>query len=110
MKAGRLRHIISIQESTPTPDGTGGFTIAWTNVSEMAEVPASVWPLKSLETLDAMKVELDNLYTIRIRYQPGITTKMRIYWVDESKTFDIISMTDKDMKHNEIEFVAKELL
>ena len=108
MRAGTLRHTIAIQEKTQTDDGMSGFTESWSDVSGMGSIPAAVWPLKSIEHLDAMKLEHQVTHRIRIRYRSGIDTSMRIYWSDKSKTFNIISIINPDERNIMLEFLALE--
>ena len=85
MRAGQLRHNISIQESTSVNDGIGGKIITW---STMFEARAAIWPLSSKERLDAMKLESVITNKIRIRYRSGITSKNRIKFGD--RIFNVI--------------------
>ena len=88
MRAGTLRHRVSIQIQTGTPDGLGGETLAWSNVSGLSSVPAAIWPLSSRESLDAMKLESVVSAKVRIRYTSGITSKHRI--VFGTRIFNIL--------------------
>ena len=108
MRAGILRHTIAIQERTETEDGMGGFTETYAAVSGMGSVPAAIWPLRSTERLDAMKLEHQITHKIRIRYRSGIDTSMRIYWSDKSKTFNIISITNPDERNILLDMLAVE--
>ena len=108
MRSGELRHTIAIQVQTDTADNMGGFTTAWADVSGMGAVPASVWPLKSKEAIDALKLESPVTHRIRIRHRSGITTKHRIYWPDKSKTFNIISIINPDERNIMLEIMAIE--
>ena len=89
MRAGELRHRVAIQEQTDTSDGMGGYTTAWADVQGMDSEPAAIWPLRSNERIDAMKLESNITCKIRIRYRSGITSKNRIYWAQGEKTFNI---------------------
>lgn len=106
MRAGALRHKIAIQEQTDTSDGMGGFSTSWSNVSGMGSVPAAIWPLKSDERIDAMKLEHEVTHRVRIRYRSGVTTKMRISW--DSRTFNIISILNPDEKNVMLEMLVME--
>ncbi len=88
MRAGKLRHRVSIQIETLVEDGMGGYTSGgWNAVSGMSSVPAAIMPLTSKEQLDAMKLESVITNKIRIRYRSGITSKHRI--VFGSRIFNI---------------------
>lgn len=85
MRAGQLRHRVSIQTQNDVDDGMGGFTTTWTH-SFWAR--AAIWDLTSKERLDAMKLESVVSSKIRIRYRAGITSKNRI--VFGSSVFNIL--------------------
>ena len=78
MKAGNLRHRVAIQVKTDVIDGTGSTNMTWADVSGMSSVPAAIWPVKSKERIEAMKLESVATHKIRIRYRSGITSKNRI--------------------------------
>ena len=106
MRAGSLRHRIEIQIQTDTTDGMGGFTTSWIAAFGMNSVPAAIWPLKSQEKMDAMKLETQITHKIRVRYRSEITTKMRISW--KGRTFNIISLINPDERNIMLEIMAAE--
>lgn len=107
LKAGNLRHRIAIQEQTQTPDGLGGFTLAWSDVTGLGSVPAAIWPLSSKEQLDAMKLESLATNRIRIRYRPGITSKNRILF--GSRVFNILGAPiNLDERGRQLDFIVSE--
>lgn len=108
MRAGSLRHTVAVQQATETGDGMGGFSTSWANVTGMGAIPAAIWPLKSAERLDSMKLEEQVTHKIRIRYRSGITAKMRIYWSDTAKTFNIVSIINPDERNILLEMLATE--
>lgn len=108
MRAGQLRHTIAIQEATEAADGMGGSSVTWANVSGMGKVPASIWSLKAMERLDAMKLEHQVTHRVRIRYRSGITAKMRVNWSDKSKTFNIIGFVNPDERNIMLELLCLE--
>ena len=106
MRAGQLRHTVSIQEQTDTSDGMGGFTTSWADISGMDAVKAAIWPLSARESLDAMKLELVVTHKIRIRYRSGITEKNRILF--GSRTFNIVSLIKNDERNISLDMLATE--
>jgi SPP1 family predicted phage head-tail adaptor len=106
MRAGNLRHTISIQESTEVSDGMGGFTLAWTDISSMTAIPAAIWPLTAKESLDAMKLELQVTHKIRIRYRSGITAKNRIKF--GTRYFNIVSLINFEERNKQLDMLALE--
>ena len=106
MRAGALRHTISIQESTETSDGLGGFSTTWSDKTGMGSVPAAIWPLSAKESLDALKLELQVTHKIRIRYRSGITAKNRVKF--GTRTFNIISLINRDERSVSLDILALE--
>lgn len=107
IRAGKLRHRVAIQESVSTPDGIGGQSLTWQNITGMDSVPAAIMPLSSKEQLDAMKLESVITNKIKIRYRAGITSKNRI--VFGSRIFNIKGAPiNYDEKGRELVFMVTE--
>lgn len=75
MRAGRLRHRITIQTQTQVQDSTGSIVLTW---SEFATVWASIEPISGREFFSAAQVQSTVSTRIRIRNLPGVTETMRI--------------------------------
>ncbi len=75
MRAGDLRHRVTIQQLTTTRDAEGVTTETWTNV---ATVWAAVEPLQGREYFQAQAVNAEVTTRVRIRYRAGIVPTMRI--------------------------------
>lgn len=75
MRAGALRHRITIQQKTIGTDAFGGPTETWADV---CTVNASIEPLNGRELILAQSVNAETTERIRIRYRSGITAAMRI--------------------------------
>jgi SPP1 family predicted phage head-tail adaptor len=75
MRAGRMRHKVSIERPTVTQDSTGSITNTW---GEYASVWASVEPISGREYFSASQVQSNVSTRIRIRYLEGVTPKMRV--------------------------------
>lgn len=77
MRAGDLRHRVTIQQKAEVPDGRGGRTQEWIDV-------CTVWAAKKLNTLhsrertEAQQLQSVSYETFIIRYRPGITAGMRV--------------------------------
>ena len=112
MRAGTLKHNISVQEATLTSDGMGGETSVW---SDIYQCRASIWSLSANERLDTMKLEVAVDHRIRIRHPReivNITEKHRIKWHDPmtgtDKYFYIISAINPDKGNKMLELIARE--
>lgn len=75
MRAGQLRHRITIQEPVETRDSYGSVKTTW---SDLCTVWAGIWPIRAKEYVSAGQTQSEVTHTIRIRYRDDITSKMRI--------------------------------
>jgi SPP1 family predicted phage head-tail adaptor len=105
MEAGKLRHRITIQSLTEAKN----------ELAETEETPASVVTLwASVEPLSGRELFLVQQYSseithrVRIRYYPGLTPRHQI--VFGSRTFNIISIINKEERNIELELLCKESL
>jgi len=75
MRAGDLRHLITIQKNTPTADGMGGQTSVW---ATLTTAWAAIWPISAREQVANQQIEGRITHKIRIRYQENITGANRV--------------------------------
>lgn len=86
MRAGMLRHLITIQETSATADSLGTKVKSWVTY---AQVYAEKDPKRGREFFAENKQQ-DSLTTVwRMRYLAGVTAKMRVSFNGEF--FDIVS-------------------
>lgn len=76
MRAGRLRHRVTIQRRVESRNSFGEQIATWEDVAY--NVPASVEPLQGREYFAAAQVQSTVEVRIRLRYMPGIRTTMRV--------------------------------
>lgn len=86
MKAGRLRHRVTIEKNTPTTTGRGERRPAW---STLADVWADIRPLRGREYYQAQQTNAELTTEIEIRYRDDVTSKMRVVWGD--RVFDVVA-------------------
>jgi SPP1 family predicted phage head-tail adaptor len=104
MRAGSLRHKITIQSATLAADTmSAGATESW---STYATTWAEIKPLKGMEAVEHKKLGQETMHRIWIRYQSGITTSMRI--VFGSRTFEIRGVRNPDERNIMLEILAEE--
>jgi SPP1 family predicted phage head-tail adaptor len=105
MRAGRLRHRITIQQPVITRDGTGESLETW---GAFAVVWAAVEPLRGREMFAAQEMHSEITTRIRLRYLAGIDTTMRVLF--EGRTFLIVHPPiDPEMRHVEMQLMCKEI-
>jgi SPP1 family predicted phage head-tail adaptor len=89
MKIGDFRHDITIESFTVTRDPVSGEQIE-TWATYLANVPAIISPVTGKEYLSAGAEQAGITAKIIIRYDAGVTSKMRI--VADSKTYTIVDL------------------
>ena len=75
MQVGSLNKRIEIQSKTSTADGLGGYSDVWATTKT---VWAAIWSLSAQDVIEGMKTTSQVTHRVRIRYQTGITSAMRI--------------------------------
>lgn len=75
LRAGELNKRIEIQSKTSTADGLGGYTDVWATTYNLW---AAIWPLSAADVIEGMKTSAQVTHRVRIRYQSGITSAMRV--------------------------------
>ena len=105
MRAGELRHRVTIQQKIVTRDTFGGEVVTWADV---ATVWAAVEPLRGREFLDAKQIQAETAYRVRMRYRSDVDTDMRIVW--DSRTLEITAVLDVDGRGRELELMCREVV
>jgi len=87
---GHMKHRITFQEEVRTPDGGGGFTLIWQNISTEPTVWAKITPLRGSEAQTAQQLESKVIHRFIIRYRSDITAAHRISF--DGRVFNIHSV------------------
>jgi SPP1 family predicted phage head-tail adaptor len=103
MHSGLLRHRITIEASTPTQNGFGELVESW---ATFIRPWARVQPVNGREFFAAKQINAERTLKFTIRYQDGITMKMRINY--DSRLFDINAILDIEERHKELTLMATE--
>ena len=104
MRAGRLRHNVTIQQDTGSVrDASGHPTPSWTT---LVQCPASVEPLSGQEFWTAQQMAAGVTHRVRIRYYPGITSQMRV--LHRNRYLNIEAVRNLDERDIELELLCKE--
>ena len=88
MRAGRLRHTISIEQISETQNDYGEAVKTWADY--LTDIRAAIEPINGREYFaqDSRHAEVSTRF--RLRYQEGITNKMRIKY--GTRYYNIISV------------------
>ena len=93
MRAGRLRHSVTIQEPTAgTPNAYGETVDTWSTV---AVVRARIVPQNSREFFAAAQVRGEMTHLVEIRYRSDVTNQMRLKYGTRYLHIDGIIDTDE---------------
>ena len=103
MKAGALRHRITIQRKLLGVDGFGGPSPTWETI---ASVPASIEPLQGREFISAQAVQSEVTGKIRIRYRPDVVAANRLLF--GSKVYNVLSVINTEERNRELVFMVSE--
>jgi SPP1 family predicted phage head-tail adaptor len=106
MRAGKLRHRLTIQEYSKADDSFGEPIKTWANISSVPTVWGSIEPISGNEFFTARQIASETTHRITIRYKEGLDNKMRFKF--GSRYFYILSVLDKDEKGVEMEIMCRE--
>ena len=76
MRAGALRHRVTVEQMETSLDSDGERTESW--VDQFGLIPAEIAPLSGRELIAAAAVQAKVTTRIRIRYRPGVAPNMRV--------------------------------
>lgn len=116
MRAGNLRHRITIQIKTETEDGMGGMVDTYPE-KDWVEVWAGITPLRGVELIEAMKLEGKITHKIEMRYRrqlyslisPSPVVK-RLYWRKRERYFNIVNVINVRELNRKLEIMAEEVV
>ena len=103
-KIGDLRHLVSLQNSTNTSDGAGGFTQSY---STIADVFASINPKKGNEIFSD-GAQNPVTHEIFIRYRDDVTINNTTKIVFGTREFNIRSILNLEEKNRFLKIEAEE--
>lgn len=78
IRAGRLRHFVTIEQSVSQRTETGAERIAWVPIA--TNVPCGIESVSGREFFTANQEQRDVTARLVMRRFPGLTTKMRIVY------------------------------
>jgi SPP1 family predicted phage head-tail adaptor len=108
MKAGALRHLVSVQQRSATIDSVGDVSDSWTTLfSDHAEIR----PLSGRELLAAQAIQSEITHQITVRYRteyanPVSVTPLRVLF--GARVFDITAVMNLDERNREVRMMARE--
>ncbi len=111
MQSGKLRHQVDIRQFVGVSDGAGGVTDVWNNFATGVWANIEEGVKKQVkELVEAMGIDAHALVVVTMRYIPGVTTKMRVYYDSAEGTdiFEIIGVTKTGQRDFELILTCEE--
>jgi len=106
---GDFKHLVTFQERTTAPDGAGGYTETWQDLSPATwKVQIAPAAAADLERVAAGTVLTQATSIIRGRYHPGVSTQTRMLY--NGKTYAITGAVFVDRRPPEMELAAVETM
>lgn len=102
MRAGQLRHHVTIQRRSTGEDALGQPLLTW---SDVATVHANVRQLSGRELMTAGAERAENTARVTMRYRADLVEKMRLLY--GAIVYDITSVSDLDGRRRELEVMCK---
>lgn len=105
MDIGKLRHRVTLMQKTTVQDEIGQGSSHYT---PFRTVWAAVESLSVKEYLAAGSERASSMVRIQLRYMPDLSADMQV--VHQDKTYEILSILDKNMRHIALELLCEEKL
>jgi len=111
MRAGTLRHKVTIQKLDGTLDAAGVENQTWVDV---ATVRAAIEPLRGDERFTAQQEVAQVTTRIRTRFLAGVVAKMQVEFIDLAqdpdltRLYDILSVINVGQRDREMHLMCKE--
>ena len=106
MRAGWLRHRVTLKTKSVSRDSFGEEDITW---STTATVWGSVEPLRGREYMEAQQGQADVSHRVTIRYRTGVVPTMRVY-LEDGRAFEVESAINRLERDEQIELMCRELV
>ena len=103
MRAGLLRHIITIEQVIETQSDTGSITETWQPF--LSSIHSTYEPQSGMESFKEDQEQGFETAKFRIRYRAGITTKMRVNF--KGRIYDVLSALDYLGMGKELHIIGK---
>lgn len=104
MRAGRLRHRVTVQSASSSTDSFGQPQPSWASVGTYW---ANVVPLMGKEAERARQIRADVTHTVQMRIPTAITPEMRLSY--DSRTLNIVEVVNIDERNREYRLTCVEI-
>ncbi len=105
MRAGQLRHRLTLQSLSRVQDAYGEAVETWT---DYATVWGSLSPGRGREFQHAHQIHAEIEYEAHIRYRDDVKPTDRV--IADGRTFEVVSIRDFDLRHIRQILMLKEII
>lgn len=84
--ASRSRHYVDFQGKTETPDGEGGFTEVWADITGATQIPTEILPIKAERRAEMRSWNIIATHYLRVRSNIPVEEVGRAVFEDVSGT------------------------
>lgn len=102
MRAGLLRHTVTLQSKSVARDSYGGEVITWV---DEATPYANCEPLNVREYIAARQGQVDLTLAVSLRYRKDVRPEWRLVW--EGSSYDIVDIIDVGGRHKELKLLCR---
>lgn len=103
MRAGRLRHRVTIQENVGSENNFGETVDDWQAVTTRW---AAVDPLRGRERFEAQQISAEVSHRVTMRYFADLTPTMRLVY--DGRVLEIEAVIDVEERGRELELLCRE--
>lgn len=104
MMAGKLRHRVTIMADSGETRDQHGHRVP--RMESIGQAWASVQPLRGTELWRAQQVQPEVTHRVRIRHRNGLTRAQQV--VHANRTFDVLTVLNRDERNIELELLCRE--
>lgn len=106
MRAGRLKHTVTLQRPTTGRDGMGGASTVYTDM--VPPVRAGIEPLRGREWFEAQRSNTEIQLRIVMRYRADVTEQWRV--VHDGAAYEVVGLPiDPDLKRRELHLMCRRI-
>lgn len=102
-QASRYRHYVDFQSKTETPDGEGGFTEVWANISGGTQIPVEILPIKAERRAEMRSWNIIATHYIKSRSNIPIEEVGRVVFSTPAGDIYFYIKTLEDLQTRDIE-------
>jgi|SRR5579883_384234 len=106
IRTGDLRHRVTLQSVSETPDSFGQPQETWSNVGTFWSY---VKPLTGRELVQAKQIHALTTHSITLRYQPSTSFKATQRLIYKGRTFNLLQVLNRDERNYLLEVLANEI-